>query len=110
MTDTPAGNTDPGVAAPTPSAPEMPYDEALSRKQERLADPVWRDKYYNGDVECRAEMDRIVRGLTPKQSVTDPASIEDLIDTWRSRADIPESVADQIRTQMPVSPSERKFA
>jgi hypothetical protein len=118
MTDQPASvANDLGLTTPTaqpsttPVVPDMSFDDALLAKNQRMADPAWRDKYLAGDVGAKAEMDALVQALTPKQPMpSDPSSVEQAIDFLRERADIPEQVADQLRKNMPVSAQEYRLA
>jgi hypothetical protein len=112
-----SASSDLGMAPPPEPAPSTPitmdmsFDDAMLAKTQRLADPAWRDKYMNGDVGCKAEMDALMHALTPKQpQPSDPTSLEQAIDWLRERADIPESVATQIRDNVPVSAQEYRLA
>jgi hypothetical protein len=74
MTDPAAtAANDLAITAPAQSSPaapvtaDMPFDDALLAKNQRIADPAWRNKYMAVDVGCKAEMDALVQALTPKQ-------------------------------------------
>jgi hypothetical protein len=113
MTDTTAAGADLGAAqpaAPAP-APAMSYVEAEARKAEILNNPEARDKLLQGDVELTQTWRRIQEGLAYKPPPpTDPANVEQMIDHLRSRADISEEVANQIRQGRPVTAYERSLA
>jgi hypothetical protein len=77
----------PGAAQPSIDPfPAISYDEASSRKQELFANSEWREKYFQGDVECRRQWDQIVRGLAaPPPAPAD--SRESLVEHVRQTAD-----------------------
>jgi hypothetical protein len=91
--------------------PQMSPEAATSKKNELFANQEWRNKYYNGDATARSEMDAIVRALTPAQPApADPSSREQFIDWIRNYAEISEEVAEQIRSDRPVSAHEHRLA
>ena len=47
--------------SPTPVVPDMSFDDAMIAKNQRMADPSWRDKYLAGDVGAKAGMEALVQ-------------------------------------------------
>ena len=99
--------------SPTPALPEMTYAEAASRRDELYgntpAAQKWRDDYFSGSVEAKAEMDRITRALTPAPpSPSSPENTDQLVEWVGSIAgDLPADVIEyHLRNRGPVSPHE----
>jgi hypothetical protein len=105
-------NPDNTVTAPViDTAPPMSWDAAQARKNEMLNDPATRDKIMQGDVETRAEYDRVIRSLAFGQPPPGPAdSRESIVEHLRQHADISEAVADEIRSDRASTPWEHQRA
>jgi hypothetical protein len=102
--------------AATPSAdplPEISYSEAESRRAELYGNSpeaqAWRDRYFSGDVSCKAEMDQIVRGLTtaPPPPVNDREAV---LAQLRQVAVISQDVAQEILDGRPATVAEHEGA
>jgi hypothetical protein len=102
--------------SPTPALPEMSYAEAASRREELYANTPaaqeWRDKYFSGSVEAKAQMDQIVRALAPAPPPpSDPTSTEQLIEWVHSLVpDLSEAHIEEIKTSRPIDPVTRRRA
>jgi hypothetical protein len=97
--------------SPVAPLPEISYAAAVSRKAELLGNEEWRTKYLAGDVTAKAEMDQIVKALTPAPpQPSAPDSVDGLEEWVRGVADVSEGVIEEIRTARPVSPLERRLA
>ena len=76
-----------------------------------LADPAIRDKIMQGDVETRAEYDRVIRSLAFGQPPAAPENDRQaMVEHLRQHADISEAVADEIRSGRASSPWEYQQA
>jgi hypothetical protein len=102
--------------SPTPALPEMTYAEAANRRDELYgntpAAQEWRDRYFSGSVEAKAEMDRIVRALTPAPpQPSAPDSVDGLIEwAYSIVPGLSEAHIAEIRDRQPVSPEIRRRA
>ncbi|MGB8630101.1 MAG: hypothetical protein WCD69_12020 [Xanthobacteraceae bacterium] len=113
-----AAAADLGVAAsPVTPSPVMPavapmsYDMAVSRKAEILASGELRDKILQGDLQLSAEWKAITDAIS--QPPPKPVTPGDELVDWALSAggqNLPEEVVEELRTNAPVNPLERRLA
>ena len=121
MTELPAAAlavVDP-AANVTPSAPLTP-EQAQARLEDLKSSPdhaTWREKFSRGDVAARDEFQKLHEAMyrpdgekPPTQTAQQAAEVEHFNGNLRATADIPEPVADMVRTNQAVSMYERQLA
>jgi hypothetical protein len=98
--------------SPVAPLPEISYDAAVSRKAELLGNEEWRTKYLAGDVTAKAEMDQIVKALTPAPpQPAAPDSVDGLVEWVHNIVpDLSEAHIEEIRTSRPIDPVTRRRA
>lgn len=108
-----------GNDTPSPaSEAQISRAEAYAKRDALMRDPVWREAYMKNDPEKVRQMKEVLAGATRFDlnnmgetiAARETVEREQIINSFRRVADIPDAVAEQIRQQTPITRAELKLA